>query len=192
MPTNRFPTRYARFTDQHGRQYGAVIEGATGAPTGPIDFLHRTPAGNLPPWIPAGKYLVFDPVNQGRLTIDYAQAVADREAEIADWRQLLVKFATASGGTRAIEEIESPSPGMILMIGPKPEGPEIVEAASQGNKWALGFSDAMPSWAVSLMRITDPVRQREPQQYPDAEDEADDRLATPKRSHHKKVTEEAA
>lgn len=169
---NRFVRRYAVFTDQHGREYGATVEGDTGHPCSPIDFRHRTPSGNLPPWIPDAKYLQFDPLKQGQVTIDYESALADRRAALSHWEDLILKFAVAMFGEKAAAEVENPSPTLIALVGPKPPVPDLVEACQQGNKWALGFTDAMPKWAEPIMAIdhTAIKAKRAPKVYPDADE----------------------
>lgn len=166
---SRFVRRYAEFTDQHGRRWGATVEGETGHPTGPVDLMHRTPAGNLPPWIPEAKYLVFDPLNQGRLTIDYETAVNDRLQSVDDWEARLKEMAFKMHPNDAGEQIEKPGVALLSVIGLRPAAPDLVEACQAGNKWALGFSDAMPDWAAPLARVTGPIQTKpRPKDYPDA------------------------
>ena len=169
MATNRFPTRYALFTDQHGRKYGADMDPRTGHPCGPIDFKHRTPSGNLPPWLPAAKYLLFDTIEPGKVTVQYDDAIADAERAIGQWETLIVNFATGMYGDKAGPEIEKPGPTLRKVVGPRPAEPALIEAAKEGNKWALGFTDAMPKWAEPLMRIVGPVKVAPVKRsYPDA------------------------
>jgi hypothetical protein len=183
MIRNRFPRRYAEFTDQHGRLFGAEVEGETGHPCGPVKCLHRTPAGNLPPWLPESKYLVFDSVKQGVVTIDYPQAIADRQASVDRWEAEKNRLALLIAPSRVIEEVEAPSAALLSIIGARPPGPEIVEAASQGNKWALGLTDAMPKWAEPFMAIQGPVKAKPAVRlYPDADE---DQPTPVKKSHHK-------
>ena len=168
---SRFVRRYAHFTDQHGRKWGALVEGETGAPCSPMDLLHRTPAGNVPPWLPSGKYLDFDPLEQGRFTINYAHAIADAVQGQADWLRIVRQYAMGMYADKAAEQIETPGPGLLAIVGPKPQGPELIEACEQGNKWALGFSDAVPDWAKPILAVqmADPSR-RPARSYPDAEE----------------------
>lgn len=191
---------YRLFTDQHGRKYGATTEARSGWPCSPIDFKHRTPAGNLPPWMPDTKYLVFDAQDVGQVRIDYDLALADHDRALADWETLIRQNALAMYADKAGEQIERPGPGLLRLVGPKPAGRELIAACKAGNKWALGFTDAMPSWAAPVMATLRPVAEEgadtEAAQYPDADEEADDPiLDKPKRSHHKRPAapvEEAA
>lgn len=194
MPRNRFLRPYRVFTDQHGRKYGATTESESGHPCSPVDFMHRTPAGNLPPWVPDTNYLIFDPVEVGKVTVDYDKALMEKDRAIDDWSTLIRQNALAMYADKAGEQIEHPGPGLLQLVGPKPVGRELIAACQAGNKWALGFTDAMPQWAAPLMATLPQPRKLTEQAYPDADEDADGALdvPTPKRSHKKQTPEGAA
>ena len=171
MAKSRFLRRYARFTDQHGRKYGATVESETGHPCGVIDFEHRTPAGNLPPWRPSAEHLVFDTLEMGKVTIDYPKAIAQREALVADWERMARTLAIQMYGDKAGEAIEDPPVGLIGILGPRPMDAGLIEACQAGNKWALGFSDAMPEWATPYAVVTGVAQQKPRREFPDADED---------------------
>jgi hypothetical protein len=203
---------YRTFHDQHGRKWGAPVEHPSGHPCGPIDCLQRTPAGRRPPWVPSDQFLVFDPVDVGQVRVDYDRCLAEFDRGLADWQTLVRRQASAmyaDGAGPIVEKIlagADPSPALRAVTGLRPVGRELIAAAKAGNKWVLGFSDAVPQWARPVLAQVEAAEAAAEQvvvaeqAYPDA-DEEDDALvevtapvaiveepapkAAPKRSHHK-------
>ena len=198
---------YRTFHDQHGRKWGAPVEHPSGHPCGPIDCLQRTPAGRRPPWVPSDQFLVFDPVDVGQVRVDYDRCLAEFDRGLADWQTLVRRQASAmyaDGAGPIVEKIlagADPSPALRAVTGLRPVGRELIAAAKAGNKWVLGFSDAVPQWArpvLAALRAQEEAAAVLPVDegtYPDADEdeaEADDAPVAvapkpaPKRSHHKK------
>lgn len=167
------PTRPGRFRDQHGRLYDAVIEAASGHPTGPVLFLHRTPNGHLPPWVPSDGDLDFDPLEQGRVTVAYDRVIGVIAENLKDWERAvrdaaLKLYADKAGDVLADLDALPPA---LLQIHPKPQTPDLIEACRQGNKWALGFTDAVPGWARKLVAGKVAGVKAPAKEYPDADEE---------------------
>lgn len=134
--------------DQHGREWEAVLEKATGHPCSTIRARFDAP------YIPEQHYLAVDPVRQGRIEINYDAAIADRKAAHKAWHEALSIFAHGTLGQMAGQALLNPTPDMLTYAGPKPPAPEIPMAAQQGNKWILGQTDVMPAWAVPFFPPT--------------------------------------
>jgi hypothetical protein len=151
--------RYTIFRDQHGRKWEAVIEIQTGQPTGPVRPLFTAP------YIPEPPFLRFSDREAGVMTINYdADANARKEAHRA-WHQQMVRYAEGNYGQKSGEAIQNPTPEMIDYAGPRPAPVEFPLAAKAGNKWILGFVDAVPDWAVPLL----PKKPQLVDAFPDAD-----------------------
>lgn len=151
MAQDRFPRRYSTFTDQHGRKWGALIEVKTTHPCGPVELLQRTPAGNPPPYVPDIQHLRFSDTEFGTVRIDYDAARSDRVRTVEQWTEFATKVAHQLHPESAGEHIANPGPAVLSIVGPKPEGPEFIDAARQGNKFALGLVDNVPQWAKPIL-----------------------------------------
>jgi len=170
MPSSMHSTqadkrRNMTLTDQHGRQYFAVIEKASGFPTGLVQPLYDAPHPDL---YPPQKYMRF-PVDQpGKLMIDYAAWEGEATAGIAAWEQERIRTGSMIHGA-AFDPHAPPTIQLVMMIGPKPMSPLPIKAMRQGNRWALGLSDVKPPEAehffpkpavdpsASVFTETDPI-----------------------------------
>jgi hypothetical protein len=153
MPRERFQhneRRVGRFTDQHGREWEASVENATGHPCGPLKPLFAAPV------IPPDAYMVPHPVKPGVLTIDYDRWLAHVDANLASHQVRLEDAARVLYGKDASRYFKDPTPEMLRAVGGAPEPREPIVAALQGkSRWVLGLSHPdtgaslpMPAWAV--------------------------------------------
>ena len=139
QPDKRRPMK---LMDQHGREWFATIELATGDPTGPVDPRFKAPI--LPP--PA--YIKVDSRKEyGRVDIDYDGWAQMLRSAHEHWRRELTQNANRMYGDAAAEKIESPPPPLIDVVGRAPEAVEPVLAAQHGDPWILGLTDERPGWA---------------------------------------------
>jgi hypothetical protein len=150
--------RWQWYTDQHGRQWGATIELATGDPVGTID-LYRDGKPTEAPVMPPPQFIKANSKqNYGKLEIDYTgwksakrQAHEDYERRVLGIAQQMYK----DGALRAIKERE---PALYALAGIPPEPIEPILAAEAGDPWALGLSDVRPAWADKYLPTERPVR----------------------------------
>jgi hypothetical protein len=162
---------YARYTDQHGRWWGAVIENKTGDPCGPLEPQFSAPLR------PLDKYVTVDGFNR-RIIVRYADIILDLDQRQAEWDETLAMWARREYGQKAHEAIRNPTPELLMLVGPKPPPREPWEAAMQGNKWVLGLSPIKPEWANEFfkdapVKIT-PKSVEITRHYPDAGEEQDE------------------
>lgn len=184
-----------RWVDAHGRQWWSVVERATGAPASPI-----RPSGWLAPeapfWargrlVPDQKYITIETngAHDRLILINYAEWLSDwdiADAERADLIRQLIAESKVDLAT--LEKYYTDPPKHVLdAVGPGPAKRwprEFIEAASEGNAWALGLTDKIPSWAHVILdrweRLQDmtqrhvaarAVEATAVKRYPDAEDE---------------------
>jgi hypothetical protein len=158
-------------TDIHGRRWFATMEKETMAPTGVIQPCFEAPL------IPAPKYLKPGGIkNPTHLGIDYDTAIADLEEKHKEWNRRLRLAAQKMYGEKAGESIENPPPELMHVVGEPPEPTEPLEAAREGNRWVLGFSDIMPAWAKPFFERKRQLEQEASERsrrFPDAEEEGD-------------------
>lgn len=170
---------YAIYTDQHGRNWGAIIENRTGDPCGPLEPQFAAPVQAMDRFITINS-------RQRKLTIRYADIILDIQQANRDWEESLREYARKMYGMDAAKQIASPSPELLDMVGPRPRGQrEIWEAAMQGNKWILGFSSAKPAWAEEFFPDKPAVQEAQKlvltgRTYADAEDEKSLKWSGPK------------
>lgn len=162
---------YSTFRDQHGRRWGAVTENKTRHPVGMPEPKFKAPI--LPP-----VHLIRPkPGDDSELVIDYKSWLGELDAAHQQWDQTLREAAKKLYGQGAIAHaIENPQPELLDEVGPRPKTDrrEFVEAASQGNKWALGETTAVPAWAQAILeeeKRIGPSRAPEQKKYLDADEE---------------------
>ena len=140
---------YQRYLDQHGREWGAVIELAktSNEPVGPIDPQFKAP------WLPDQKYLKTNSKkHHGRLHIDYERMAADRRQALDAFDKTMFEAATLMYGDQAAAHVENPTPALLLAVGqpPQPVGPVLL--AQRGDPWILGLTTELPAWATAPNR----------------------------------------
>lgn len=148
--------RFSRFTDQHGRKYGGVIEIKTGLPCSPIYPMYQAPLD-----VPQ-EMIRYDAVEPNLIVIDYEKWVKEREQALTMWERKLVRIAQDTYGDRAGDVLKKPTPELLRLAGPKPYPTQPVLASSSGNKWVLGESPHRPPWAT-------------PELFPDLEEKGNKR-----------------
>jgi hypothetical protein len=99
-----------------------------------------TPDGWTAPLIPEGPYVKIASSAELAIEIDYAGWISDLKSAHAEWTRAMRAFAQSMYGDKMVEAEDHPPPALLAMVGPKPFPLEPVIAASQGNKWILGFS----------------------------------------------------
>lgn len=134
--------RNAILKDQHGREYSASIEKASGWPTGIVQPLFTAPHPHL---VPPQKYLVFDAENPSALRIDYEAWIMDLEEANRLWEENRIR--TGHMISAGFDSTKPMPPELQILIGPKPMSPVPVKAMQQGNRWALGFTPVRPKEA---------------------------------------------
>lgn len=129
--------RSQKMYDQHGREYFASIEKASGYPTGLISCLYEAPV------FPPQQYLKINPDKPQELTVDYEAWIRDLEEAHRGWKERMVQIGVLIHGS-AFDSRRDLSPEVAFMVGPKPYPVEPVLACRQGSRWALGLSSEMP------------------------------------------------
>lgn len=141
IPTQADKRRSMTLKDRHGRKFFAVIEKATGVPTGLVQPLFQVADPTL---IPPQKYMRFPEDQPGFLDIDYDAWEADAQASQREWEQNKAQLISElPGGAQ--------SPMLHRHLGPRPINPMLVRAMRQNNRWALGFTDKKPPEAELLL-----------------------------------------
>lgn len=140
MPTQADKRRNMVMTDQVGRKYFAVIEKASGFPTGLVQPLYEAPHPDL---YPPQKYMTFPEDQPGKLIIDFPTWEADLDVALKAWDNERVRVGAMIHGA-AFDPHGPPTVQLVQLIGPKPMSPLPVRAMRQGNRWALGFTKIKP------------------------------------------------
>ena len=184
--------RSEHFEDAHGRVWFAETEVKTGDEVGgfyPVGWQ----APESPFWcrgrlVPDKKYLTIKRTSRTapKLHIDYDRWLADHDAATREWQKFVRDIVRSTAGNPAteVEWFENPPKSVLHQAGPSPEVKvprKLIEAAAAGNKWALGMTDAMPSWALTEVERwermqPEPVARvgaRSGAEFPDAEDEVE-------------------
>lgn len=141
VPTQADKRRSMTLKDQHGREYFAVIEKSSGAPTGLVQPLYQVADPLL---IPPQKYMTFPEDQPGKCIIDYAGWEADAQAATNEWEQNRAQLISELPGGNL-------NPMLSRHLGPRPISPKLVRAMRQGNRWSLGFTDKKPPEAEELL-----------------------------------------
>lgn len=147
--------RHMRFTDQHGRKWGGIIEIKTGQPAGPIQPLDFNPPLDVPQ-----HFLRFDPLEPNIIEIDYAAWIRSLEDAKHKWNQRLIDRAQRLYGDQAGKYVKKPSQELLEITGPEPHPVEPVQAAAAGNRWVLGLTPIRPKWADAFFPAEGELRQR--------------------------------
>lgn len=155
--------RYMRYRDQHGREWGSLIEIATGEPTGVIEPIGEF--ARIAPLFPPQKFIHTVPGRPYDLAIDYEAWLAELVDAHQAYKQLETQVGISLHGSAY--DATKPSLEVRQIIGAPPLAMEPVKAARAGNKWALGLTAAVPSWARAFVAAVRPPAEA----FPDAEDE---------------------
>lgn len=137
------------FRDQHGRKVGAVIELATGDPTGPLKF----PKAPIVPPAHCVK-IVKDPERPFTLEIDYDRIIREGREAIDEYETSRSRFLRAQPNANELD-IEK-------MVGKRPPAVEPWIAAKQGDKWTLGLTDRVN---VKVAQYLDLEKNRDEEEY---------------------------
>jgi hypothetical protein len=140
VPTQADKRRSMTLKDRHGREYYAVIEKASGAPTGLVQPLFQVPHPSL---IPPQQYMKFPEDRPGLLDIDYAGWESDARAATEEWEQNRAQLIAELPGGKD-------NPMLPRHLGPRPTSPLLVRAMRQGNRWTLGLTDKKPPEAEAF------------------------------------------
>lgn len=168
--------RQQRFTDQHGRVWNGTIELKTGHPTGVLEPTWTKGLTTIAPngakvryavpvyLIPPTSYVKPGP-DHGQLIVDYALYKNDIREAWKEWRNRVRSLEVKFHGDKA--NPEKPSAQTLDLAGQPPQRLELIMAMEAGNRWALGLSPRMPSWAKPMI----PQAALDEMDFPDAEEE---------------------
>lgn len=157
---------YAFYRDQHGRNWGAVIENRTGDPCGPMEPEFSAPLRVH------DKYIKIDKRSR-TIHIMYENVIRDLQERQREWHNELTKTAQEQYGPGAANAIANPPPHLLALVGPPPPPTEPYEAALAGNQWVLGLAKEKPEWAMQFFpdkpqrAAVEPIRV-DPSRFPDA------------------------
>ena len=159
--------RYRTFTDQHGRLWGTAIEVSSGHSCGPWEAKFEAP------WLPDAKYLRHHSTDDRLVLIDYDRNVRDAKEAMDAYDDLRLKVAMDQYGSAFTSKLgkthDEDPPELKQLVGAPPFPVAWSEAAQEGNKWVLGFSNIIPKWAYPLLKQEDaPARK-----YLDADEEVE-------------------
>lgn len=145
--------RFQRFTDQHGRKWGATTEIQTGHPTGSVAPLF------LAPLIPEPKYYRFgvDEDNPAAMRIDYDLWVTEKEQAEEDYERKLMEIGFHLHGD-AFDPTKPMSKALRLHLGRPPFPAEVVRQTRDGDPWMLGATPAVPEWVKPYLHYLLPPK----------------------------------
>lgn len=156
---------YNVFVDQHGREWGTVIDIKTHHSCGPWEPRFSAP------WLPDFKYIRHVKGSFRDILIDYDRNITDARDAMDAYDDMRLKTAMNLYGnafTERLGQTHADDPPDLQKLTGKPPFPiAYPEAAKEGNKWVLGFSNVIPKWAYALLAVT----QEPERKYADAEDE---------------------
>lgn len=156
------------YSDRHGRTYTCNMSRKSGSPAD-----YPNPTSWTAPTTPQFLRGFFVPPSQYRLVrmpegapmfvdIDYDKWISDLNAGMAHFDQSKTDVINRQAdGFEAIRLMENPPPSLMKIIGPAPFPPlEVVEEMADGDLWALGLSDVVPSWFTKAIehQIIDTAR----------------------------------
>lgn len=171
QPHPQFVARSTRtMRDQHGREWGAIVENKTGHPVAP-----PAPKGWSAPVLPPEKYVQPLPGDSGELFIDYLAWHRDLVAAFAQYEERRIGLAHQRNPEDPEKLLRSPTRFFEKVVGDRPLSPDVARACIAGNRWILGLSEARPAWADDLLpkpALAEPEVLRA--EFPDAEEESVD------------------
>jgi len=157
---------YNVFVDQHGREWGTTIDKTTGHSCGPWEAQFQAP------WYPDlnTKTLRHIPKSFRNIEIRYDIIIADLKDAWDAYDERRLKMAMDQYGNAFTERLgkthEDDPPELQKLTGKPPFPLAWPEAAQEGNKWVLGFSNVIPPWAYPLLHAAKTPERR----YLDAEE----------------------
>ena len=128
--------QYMKYTDQHGRRWGAPIDVKSMAPTGPWRPIEPSRVPLMPPM----KFIRIVPdAGFDVVRIDYEGWKRELREAHTLWERLLRENAYQKYGDKAGEAIQTRPPALMQLVGPEPPAVEPVILAERGQRWLLGF-----------------------------------------------------
>lgn len=152
-------------TDQHGREVHVVFD------TRAMGAVIAYPRFNAP-WVPDLKYLRYvyaGTRNKGvpvAIQWDYEACLRDTQAAWERWFGEFRTLGMRMPGVDAMSALEAAQkgewhkvpPGLLLEVGETPDPLDYVKAALAENKWVLGLSQKVPTWAEPLYALKEHFR----------------------------------
>lgn len=142
---------YAIFTDQFGREVGAVVEKKTMEPVGPLDFRYTAPLCRGPNHAPIRlypprQYVHVTDTMRHRVFVDLESWARDLEEGRVSWLVELRKNAQLMYGEAAPEKVRLSlegkiPPALLDRVGPMVMPVEFVRAMQAKNRWFLGLKE---------------------------------------------------
>lgn len=161
---------YRTYRDQHDREWGAPIDKRTGHAVGPWEPKF------VAPWYPEAKYVKHHPRDDRLVQIDYDSNIHDLKEAHNAYDDLRLKAAMNMYGsafpTKLGKTAEEDPPELREIVGLPPRPLAFPEAAKEGNRWVLGFTNTIPTWAYALVAAEEPHQRK----YLDADEELETRL----------------
>jgi hypothetical protein len=158
--------KYRTFHDQHGRLWGSTIDITNGHSCGPWEAKFEAP------WLPDFKYIHHHPTDDRLIVIDYDRNVLDAKDAMDAYDDVRLKTAMNQYGSAFTSKLgktyDEDPPELKQLVGGPPFPVAWSEAAQEGNKWVLGFTNVIPSWAYPLLA----QEALTPRKYLDADEEA--------------------
>ena len=172
--------------DDHGREWHIVYDNSARAV---IIAYPRFTA----PWTPQMKHLTF-PAGRGgsmpdRVAIDYTIALAENHRESDRYFDEFLQIGGKIGGVDAMAAYTLAKNGewskvpkvFFKEVGDPPFPDDYIKGAMAGNKWALGQSNVIPTWALPLVALEEMrkaeqrvgISQADLDKYADVEEAAD-------------------
>ena len=169
QPAQRRPKSYF---DRHDRKWTTVIDIRTGHSCGPWEPQFTAPV------YPEMKYIRHDLKDDRYIIIDYDRWIRDARDAADGYDDFRQKTAIDQYGSAFTSKLgvtpDEDLPELRRLVGEPPKPVEFPEACKAGNKWALGLTNVIPTWAYALLpRATAPVRK-----YLDADEEVVEKAVT--------------
>jgi hypothetical protein len=154
--------RYVKFTDQHGRKFGANIEIKTGDPCGNWDY----PNAPLKPPHHCIKVDKTDETNPFKVRIDYDTIVKEAREAKEEYENAKGKFLRSYPNASPMDVEKE--------VGKEPFPVEPWIAAKQGDAWTLGFSSRVN---VKVAGFIEAFRERKASRYEEEDFTSEDNYA---------------
>lgn len=151
------------FTDQHGRKWGGIVNGASGLWVMPLHPKFSAP------YTPPSKYIEPKPGDASEIYINYQALYNDLQEGQRAYEQRFMGLAMDKYTDTFETVLAKPTKWLKDAAGIAPTHPDVARACLAGNRWILGFTDQKPDWAYRFFPKEEDIRYDTPGEFSDVE-----------------------